>query len=282
MSAPAGWHLQPDGQERFWDGTRWTDQFRAPRAERPHRPAAAPRGPPRPTRPRRLDVDHTQAIPGSRRRPAARSAQAAYAAAGVPAAGLPAGLPAELPGAGLPAAGLPAADQRRLRRTRHPALRPAAHRRRRHGQGLPRSPRSWGCSCSPPSWSGGFYVVNRAADTISETFPSGLPTSLPTDLPLRRCPPRAWASRSTSRSVTASTCRAAPSRPAGSSRPRTAASPRRHHRDEGHARPPRTASPCSSRCPSPRRGRSRSRRVCTAPPAPSGATVDVVVRAALR
>ena len=29
MSAPAGWHLQPDGRERFWDGTQWTDQFRA-------------------------------------------------------------------------------------------------------------------------------------------------------------------------------------------------------------------------------------------------------------
>ena len=30
MSAPAGWHLQPDGRERFWDGTQWTDQFRSP------------------------------------------------------------------------------------------------------------------------------------------------------------------------------------------------------------------------------------------------------------
>ena len=30
---------------------------------------------------------------------------------------------------------------------------------------------------------GGIYVFNRAADTISETFPSGLPTALPTGLP---------------------------------------------------------------------------------------------------
>lgn len=29
-TAPPGWHRQPDGQERFWDGTRWTDEFRDP------------------------------------------------------------------------------------------------------------------------------------------------------------------------------------------------------------------------------------------------------------
>lgn len=30
MSAPPGWHLQPDGRERFWDGERWTEEFREP------------------------------------------------------------------------------------------------------------------------------------------------------------------------------------------------------------------------------------------------------------
>ena len=30
MSAPAGWHRQDDGRERFWDGQQWTDQFRQP------------------------------------------------------------------------------------------------------------------------------------------------------------------------------------------------------------------------------------------------------------
>lgn len=30
MSAPAGWHKQADGRERFWDGEQWTDQFRDP------------------------------------------------------------------------------------------------------------------------------------------------------------------------------------------------------------------------------------------------------------
>jgi hypothetical protein len=28
MSAPAGWHPQDDGRERYWDGTQWTDQYR--------------------------------------------------------------------------------------------------------------------------------------------------------------------------------------------------------------------------------------------------------------
>jgi hypothetical protein len=27
MSTPAGWYLQPDGGERYWDGQVWTDQF---------------------------------------------------------------------------------------------------------------------------------------------------------------------------------------------------------------------------------------------------------------
>lgn len=30
MSAPAGWHLQPDGRERWWDGQQWTEHFRDP------------------------------------------------------------------------------------------------------------------------------------------------------------------------------------------------------------------------------------------------------------
>jgi hypothetical protein len=29
MSAPAGWYPQPDGTERFWDGSAWTEQIRA-------------------------------------------------------------------------------------------------------------------------------------------------------------------------------------------------------------------------------------------------------------
>jgi hypothetical protein len=29
-TAPPGWHRQPDGRDRFWDGQRWTDEFRDP------------------------------------------------------------------------------------------------------------------------------------------------------------------------------------------------------------------------------------------------------------
>lgn len=29
-TAPPGWHRQPDGRERFWDGQQWTDEFRDP------------------------------------------------------------------------------------------------------------------------------------------------------------------------------------------------------------------------------------------------------------
>lgn len=29
-SAPPGWHRQPDGRDRYWDGERWTDDFRDP------------------------------------------------------------------------------------------------------------------------------------------------------------------------------------------------------------------------------------------------------------
>ena len=38
MSAPAGWHLQPDGRERFWDGSQWTEQFRMPAPSDPTAP----------------------------------------------------------------------------------------------------------------------------------------------------------------------------------------------------------------------------------------------------
>lgn len=39
--APAGWHPQPDGRERYWDGQQWTDQFR-PAHGLAATPAAAP------------------------------------------------------------------------------------------------------------------------------------------------------------------------------------------------------------------------------------------------
>jgi hypothetical protein len=35
MSSPAGWYPQPDGQQRYWDGELWTQQF-APGAQEPN------------------------------------------------------------------------------------------------------------------------------------------------------------------------------------------------------------------------------------------------------
>ena len=34
MTAPAGWYPDPEGRpdERYWDGTAWTNEFRAPHA----------------------------------------------------------------------------------------------------------------------------------------------------------------------------------------------------------------------------------------------------------
>lgn len=42
MSAPPGWHVQPDGRERFWDGSQWTEQFRAPAMSDPTAPPPPP------------------------------------------------------------------------------------------------------------------------------------------------------------------------------------------------------------------------------------------------
>ncbi len=54
MSAPPGWHPQPDGRERWWDGQQWTDDFREqPAGGRPADHTQA------------LDVDRTQAIPAT-------------------------------------------------------------------------------------------------------------------------------------------------------------------------------------------------------------------------
>jgi hypothetical protein len=91
MSAPPGWHLQPDGRERWWDGQQWTEQFRSPLPSDPTAPPAEPADPssaadildspvpgpgdapaegqgsvPPPwttDRTQALDVDRTQAIP---------------------------------------------------------------------------------------------------------------------------------------------------------------------------------------------------------------------------
>lgn len=47
--SPAGWHPQPDGRERYWDGSQWTDQYRTPDGPPPPMPQyqAAPQAKPK-------------------------------------------------------------------------------------------------------------------------------------------------------------------------------------------------------------------------------------------
>ncbi|WP_205859536.1 DUF2510 domain-containing protein [Phycicoccus flavus] len=50
MSAPPGWHPQPDGRERWWDGQQWTEHFRDPVAPTQQYGAVEPGyGPPQQT-----------------------------------------------------------------------------------------------------------------------------------------------------------------------------------------------------------------------------------------
>ncbi|HET7823471.1 MAG TPA: DUF2510 domain-containing protein [Ornithinibacter sp.] len=170
MSAPAGWHLQPDGQERYWDGTAWTDQFRAPLPIDPTAPPPPPSWAPSVDDTQALDVDHTQAIPAPAEpaqpgyyAPAPDQAQQGYAYPQQPGA----------PQTGYGAPGYPAAGQ--------PYAPPP-----RQGNALAK-----GCLIAAiigvlvlgAAIVGGIYVFNKASDTISQTFPSGLPTDLPTDFP---------------------------------------------------------------------------------------------------
>lgn len=63
MSAPPGWHLQPDGRERWWDGQQWTEQYRAPLSADPTAPPADSSWDAGPEHTQALDVDRTQQLP---------------------------------------------------------------------------------------------------------------------------------------------------------------------------------------------------------------------------
>jgi hypothetical protein len=185
MSAPAGWHLQPDGRERYWDGTAWTNQFRAPLPSDPTAPPPPPGWAASADETQALDVEHTQAIPGPQAQPVqpvqpgypptSDQAQPGY---GYPAAGAGAA-PGAYPQAGYPQAGYPQTGYGTP--TGGPYAPPP-----RQGNGLAK-----GCLIAAIIGLlvlggvvvGGIYVFNRAADTISDTFPSGLPTNLPSDFP---------------------------------------------------------------------------------------------------
>ena len=195
MSAPAGWHLQPDGRERFWDGTQWTDQFRAvdpPQTSDPTAPPPAPSwaqsdagdagssggGDPtapssEPTSPapapawdqtQALDVSSTQAIP---------TPQPGYADQGQPA--YPSDQYAYPPGAGTPNTGYGAPGQ--------------------PWQGGPPPQRGSGVAkgCLIAGIIGflvvavaivlAIFFISRTVDEVRETFPTSLPTEPPSDLP---------------------------------------------------------------------------------------------------
>ncbi len=176
MSAPAGWHLQPDGQERYWDGTAWTDQFRPPLPSDPTAPPPPPSWAAPVDETQAFDVTGTQAIPAQA--PASPSAPAQAPGSG------PAQQDYAYPPAG--AGQAPAGDSP----TGYGA--PGGQQYGpppRQGSGLAKG-------CLIAALVGvlvigagivvAIYAFSRAADTISETFPSGLPTelpSVPSDLP---------------------------------------------------------------------------------------------------
>jgi hypothetical protein len=186
MSAPPGWHLQPDGQERYWDGTAWTEEFRAPLPDDPTAPPPPPSWAPSVDETQALDVEHTQAIPA----PAAPAPPAqpgyyaptpdqgpqdyTYPAAGYPQGGYP---QAGYPQTGYPQTGYPQAGYGAPGQYAPPP---------RQGNAVAK-----GCLIAAligvlvlgAAIVGGIYVFNKASDTISETFPSGLPTDVPSDLP---------------------------------------------------------------------------------------------------
>jgi hypothetical protein len=73
MSAPVGWYPEPDGRERFWDGTQWTDQFRMPPTPEAVQ-VSDPTPPPPPSwvtddRTQVIGLDQTSALPAVPARP---------------------------------------------------------------------------------------------------------------------------------------------------------------------------------------------------------------------
>lgn len=194
MSAPPGWHLQPDGQERYWDGTRWTDQFRAPLPSDPTAPPPAPEWTSTVDETQALDVGSTQAIPA----PGEPTQQAPQAQQG----GYPQPAYQQQP------------DHAQQQYPQQPYgqqqyAQPQYQQQPYQQPGYPQS--GYGApgaqTYAPPPRQGGglakgcliaavvgllvvgaviaaiFVFASRAVDSVSQSFPSGFPTSLPTDLP---------------------------------------------------------------------------------------------------
>lgn len=176
MSAPAGWHLQPDGRERFWDGTQWTDQFRSPAPSDPTAPPPAPSWASSSDtvadtvsdsgHTQAFDVAGTQALPRQDAGTPGAYPTAGQAPAGYLQQGYAPGQPQT--GYGAPgAAGYP------------PPVKSG-------NSGLAK-----GCLIAAVVILGLIAIViavfaffaSRVVDTVNETFPSGFPTSLPSGFP---------------------------------------------------------------------------------------------------
>lgn len=170
-SAPPGWHLQPDGRERYWDGQRWTDEFRTP--------GSAP----------------TQQIPLDETRDMPAAGTSAYGAAGQEGQGPGGYAPPPSGGYGQPGYGQPGYGQ--------PGY--------GEGGPLSDKPRGggWGKGCliallivvllAAILVAVGVWLFRAANDIVSEStatpvateaptevpteVPTGLPTELPTELP---------------------------------------------------------------------------------------------------
>ncbi len=174
MSAPAGWHLQPDGQERYWDGSQWTDQFRSPL---PSDPTAPPSwdGPVDQTQ--AVDLNSTQAIPAPQATPAdyppGDYAQPGYQQPDYQQEpGYQQPDYQQQPGYAQPGYGVPGSQ---------PYAPPP-----RQGSGLAK-----GCLIVAiiavllvgAAVVAGTFLFNRASDTIINNFPTDLPTDLPSGFP---------------------------------------------------------------------------------------------------
>jgi hypothetical protein len=187
MSAPAGWHLQPDGRERYWDGTRWTEEFRAPLPNDPTAPPADASWQPSVDETQALDVEHTQSIPapapGVPEQPAwgsdpAQGAQPGYEQPN------PYGQPAGYAPQGQYQGQYPQQGQNPQTGYGAPGSLPYAPPARSNGIAK---------GCLVAAILGflvlalvvvaGFFLFNRAVDKVGESFPSGFPTSLPSDFP---------------------------------------------------------------------------------------------------
>ncbi len=189
MSAPAGWHLQPDGQERYWDGSQWTDEFRSPLPSDPTAPPPAPSwdGPVDQTQ--AVDLNTTQAIPAPQATPSD------YPPGDYPPAGY------AQPGYAQPDSGQPGYQQPGYPQ---PGYQQPGYPQTGYGApgGQPYAPPpqqggglAKGCLIAAligllvlgAAVVGGIVLFNRVADqaseTINNTFPSGLPTDFPSGLP---------------------------------------------------------------------------------------------------